>query len=187
MASATCKQLHTYNHTTPSWPQTEVAHGRQTTLGYKFAVCQLLAMPTTSIFFRYFVASYWQCTSSKLPFSCSDVTMSAIHEHIVALRPTIEEILKISGTAGASIGCIQDGEFYDAHFGFIDHEQTKTANADTLTVLDLCPSPCWLYCLDPLWMTTLCPGMRRFKASVQNFELKARISATIAPYWIFCQ
>ncbi|KAM0445942.1 hypothetical protein ACHAO4_009529 [Trichoderma viride] len=58
--------------------------------------------------------------------------MSAIHEHIVALRPTIEEILKISGTAGASIGCIQDGEFYDAHFGFMDHEQTKTANADTL-------------------------------------------------------
>ncbi|KAM0479005.1 hypothetical protein ACHAPX_004984 [Trichoderma viride] len=58
--------------------------------------------------------------------------MSAIHEHIVALRPTIEEIFNISRTAGASIGCIQDGEFYDAHFGFMDHEQTKKANADTL-------------------------------------------------------
>lgn len=58
--------------------------------------------------------------------------MSAIHEHIVALRPTIEDILKISGTAAASIGCIQDAEFYDAHFGFMDHGQTKTANPDTL-------------------------------------------------------
>ena len=58
--------------------------------------------------------------------------MTSLQEHIAALRPTIDAILKISGSAGASIGCIQNGEIHDAHFGFMNHEKTKTADGDTL-------------------------------------------------------
>jgi CubicO group peptidase (beta-lactamase class C family) len=55
-----------------------------------------------------------------------------VSEQLNALRTTIEHILKASGSAGASVGVIHDGESYDAHYGFKDHQREQAPDSNTL-------------------------------------------------------
>lgn len=49
------------------------------------------------------------------------------------LSPTVEEILSISGTAGASVGVLMSsGEVYTANFGYRDVEERKPPDQDTI-------------------------------------------------------
>ncbi|XMA10381.1 hypothetical protein WAI453_003172 [Rhynchosporium graminicola] len=58
--------------------------------------------------------------------------MAKVQEHLAALQTTIELILKISGSAGASVGVISNGEPHDSHYGFMDHRLTRRPDVDTL-------------------------------------------------------
>jgi CubicO group peptidase (beta-lactamase class C family) len=59
--------------------------------------------------------------------------MSELEERLRGLHPTIEKILSISGSAGASIGILHNGKVaHIDNFGFRDHAQKQSPDADTL-------------------------------------------------------
>jgi CubicO group peptidase (beta-lactamase class C family) len=59
--------------------------------------------------------------------------MSEFEERLRGLHPTIEKILSISGSAGASIGILHNGKVaHTDNFRFRDHAQKQSPAADTL-------------------------------------------------------
>ncbi|PVH81583.1 beta-lactamase/transpeptidase-like protein [Cadophora sp. DSE1049] len=58
--------------------------------------------------------------------------MAKVQEHLAALQTTIELILKVSGSAGAPVGVIHNGQSHDSHYGFMDHGLTRKPDADNL-------------------------------------------------------
>jgi CubicO group peptidase (beta-lactamase class C family) len=48
------------------------------------------------------------------------------------LHSTIQDILKATGTAGASVGVLCRGQMWSDHFGILNHAGSKTPDDDTL-------------------------------------------------------
>ena len=61
------------------------------------------------------------------------IPLSGMQKRFKDLSPTINEILRISGTAGASVGILHSSEvIYTANFGYRDVEEKARPNQDTI-------------------------------------------------------
>ena len=70
------------------------------------------------------------------PASSIEFGMLHIKDRLQALHPTIEKILAVSGTAGASIGVVHKGQvLHTDHFGFRDHARQNAPDSDTIYVV----------------------------------------------------
>ena len=94
---------------------------------------------TTFVLFAYWIklglleSSSLQCPSHHILVHTHTAKMGDLKERLAALNPTIQELMKIAGTAGLSLGILYKGEpIYHANFGYRDVKLKLPVTEETI-------------------------------------------------------